>query len=180
MLEEGARRLVRRGASRQDAEMISLPTIELPAKERLELLRRLDSTHKWGSVREQRFCPCCGELFSGREVDLVGGTRGFGPLRLQCPTRGCSGTPAIWLKARDGKVIEAPAATTKKLSVTHRGRAYTLQRIKRTRPQRAAIARDLRDAAHSAMIRALAATLHLLPAFLQHGRSFVDSRQRPS
>ena len=81
---------------------------------------------------------------------------------------------------RDGKVIEAPAATTKKLSVTHRGRAYTLQRIKRTRPQRAAIARDLRDAAHSAMIRALAATLHLLPAFLQHGRLLVDSRQRPN
>ncbi len=82
MLKDGVCRLVGGGASRQDAEMVSLPTIELSAKDQLDLLRRLDSTHEWESVCDQRYCPCCRELFSGREVDLVGGTRGFGPLRF--------------------------------------------------------------------------------------------------
>lgn len=157
--------------------MVSLPTIELSAKERLDLLRRLDSTHKWGSVRDQRYCPCCRELFSGREIDLVGGTRGFGPLRLQCPTRGCGGTPSNWLMARDGKLVEP---TTRKLSATHGGRVYKLLRMKRTRPQRTGVAHDLRDAAGLAVVRALAATLRMLPAALQRGRLFVDSRRRPS
>jgi hypothetical protein len=64
--------------------MSMLPTIELNKNEHLRALSRLDG-RRWRSLTEKRRCPCCQTLSSGYEIELVGGTRNQGPLRLQCP-----------------------------------------------------------------------------------------------
>ncbi len=65
--------------------MLSLPTIEVSGKERLKLLQRLDPARGWENLRDQRYCPFCRGIFSGREVGIVGGTRGLG--RYVCNVR---------------------------------------------------------------------------------------------
>ncbi len=102
-----------------------------------------------------------------------------GPLRLQCPTTGCIGMAEAWLPARDGKLINATARSPRDLFVTHGGRAYTLQRIKRSKPEAAVITQGgAKTRARSALLRAMAATLHLLLASLQQGRLFGELRGR--
>lgn len=159
--------------------MLSLPAIEVSGKERLKLLQRLDPARGWENLRDQRYCTFCGGIFSGREVVIVGGTRGSGPLRLQCPTTGCIGMAEAWLPARAGKLISATARSPRDLFVTHGGRAYTLQRIKRSKPEAAVITQGgAKTRARSALLRAMAATLHLLPVSLQQGRLFGELRGR--
>jgi hypothetical protein len=108
--------------------MYSLPIVELSAKEHLKVLQRLDRAHEWHSVREQRRCRACGDTFSGREIEIVGGTRGYGPLRLQCPTSRCGRGPESWqvIVPAGRKLTAAPDA----VKVSHGGRAWTLRRIK--------------------------------------------------
>jgi hypothetical protein len=61
------------------------------------LLRRLDRERKWESLASRRVCVCCRANFSGREIEVVGGTRERGPLRLVCPTDTCRSTPSDWV-----------------------------------------------------------------------------------
>jgi len=65
--------------------------------EKLELLRRLDQFRHWQSLDEKRYCLVCGELISGRQIQVDGGTRGNGPLRLSCPTETCNSIPMDWV-----------------------------------------------------------------------------------
>ena len=65
--------------------------------EKLELLRRLDQFRRWQSLDEKRYCLVCGELISGRQIQVDGGTRGNGPLRLSCPTETCNSIPMDWV-----------------------------------------------------------------------------------
>src|SRR5438874_1134411 len=74
-----------------------LTPIELSRAEKLEILRRLDRYRKWHSLEDKRYCLACGQIIEGREVLVVGGTRGSGPLRLICPTRGCHSIPMDWV-----------------------------------------------------------------------------------
>jgi hypothetical protein len=71
--------------------------IELSATDKLEVLKRLDRFRKWSSLDEQRYCLVCGRIIKGREIYVVGGTRGTGPLRAICPTRGCHSIPMDWV-----------------------------------------------------------------------------------
>jgi rubredoxin len=72
-----------------------------PAKvdgnDKLHWLRRLDVARSWEFLDNRRYCRCCGKTFSGRQVQLIGGSRPFGPLRLACPTPRCAATPADWI-----------------------------------------------------------------------------------
>ena len=77
--------------------MALLVPIELRATEKLEILQRLDRYRKWVSLDDKRYCLACGQIIDGREIFLVGGTRGTGPLRLICPTRGCHSIPMDWV-----------------------------------------------------------------------------------
>jgi hypothetical protein len=122
--------------------MHGLPIIELPAKEHLRILQRLDRAHDWESLREQRRCRACGDVFSGREVEIVGGTRGYGPLRLQCPTYRCWRGPESW----DVVLPSRPETTTagQGLKVSHGGRACTLQRVRHLDAQRPSAEHALR------------------------------------
>ena len=65
--------------------------------EKLEVLRRLDQFRHWHSLDEKRYCLVCGELILGRQIQVDGGTRSNGPLRLICPTERCNSIPMDWV-----------------------------------------------------------------------------------
>jgi hypothetical protein len=69
--------------------------------EQLEALRQLDQFRQWHSLDEKRYCLVCGELVTGRQIQVAGGTRGDGPLRLHCPTAGCNSIPMDWVLPTD-------------------------------------------------------------------------------
>ena len=78
-----------------------LAPIELSGAEKLEILQRLDRYRKWQSLDDKRYCLACGHIIEGRDVLVVGGTRGTGPLRLVCSTRGCHSIPMDWIIPTD-------------------------------------------------------------------------------
>src|SRR2546427_13289607 len=78
-----------------------LAPIELSGTEKLEILQRLDRFRKWHSLDDKRYCLACGQIIEGRDVLVIGGTRGTGPLRLVCPTRGCHSIPMDWIIPTD-------------------------------------------------------------------------------
>ena len=81
--------------------MALLFPIDLSAADKLQVLQRLDRFRKWTSLDEQRYCLVCGRIITGREIHVVGGTRGTGPLRLVCPTRSCHSIPMDWVLPTD-------------------------------------------------------------------------------
>jgi hypothetical protein len=81
--------------------MSLLSPIELSATEKLEILRRLDRYRKWQALDEKRYCLACGQIIDGHGLSVVGGTRGTGPLRVICPTRGCHSIPMDWVIPTD-------------------------------------------------------------------------------
>jgi len=73
----------------------------LSDQEKLEALRRLDQFRQWHSLDEKRYCLVCGNLITGRQIQVAGGTRGNGPLRLNCPTEQCNSIPMDWVLPTD-------------------------------------------------------------------------------
>jgi len=73
----------------------------LSDEEKLEMLRRLDQFRQWHSLDEKRYCLVCGNLITGRQIQVAGGTRGNGPLRLNCPTERCNSIPMDWVLPKD-------------------------------------------------------------------------------
>jgi hypothetical protein len=73
----------------------------LSDEEKLEALRRLDQFRQWHSLEEKRYCLVCGNLISGRQIQVAYGTRGNGPLRLSCATEGCNSIPMDWVLLTD-------------------------------------------------------------------------------
>ena len=70
-------------------------------EEKLEVLRRLDQFRQWRSLEEKRYCLVCGTIITGRQIQVAGGTRGSGPLRLSCPTERCNSIPMDWVLPTD-------------------------------------------------------------------------------
>ena len=75
--------------------------IKLSDQEKLDVLCRLDQFRHWGSLEEKRYCLVCGKIITGRQIRVVGGTRGNGPLRLSCPTERCNSIPMDWVLPTD-------------------------------------------------------------------------------
>jgi len=106
--------------------MVLATATKLTDEEKLEVLRRLDQFRQWHSLEEKRYCLVCGTLISGRKIQVGGGTRGNGPLRLSCPTERCNSIPMDWVLPTDeilAKVErlaeeERKAAATKPAAVT--------------------------------------------------------------
>jgi hypothetical protein len=73
----------------------------LSDEEKLKALCRLDQFRQWHSLDEKRYCLVCGNLISGRQIQIAGGTRGNGPLRLSCPTERCNSIPMDWVLPTD-------------------------------------------------------------------------------
>ncbi len=83
-----------------EAVVLSTAT-KLSDEEKLEALRRLDQFRQWHSLDEKRYCLVCGNLITGRQIRVSGGTRGNGPLRLSCPTERCNSIPMDWVLPTD-------------------------------------------------------------------------------
>jgi hypothetical protein len=75
--------------------------INLSDVEKLEVLRRLDQFRIWRSLDEKRYCLVCGKIIIGKQIQVTGGTRGNGPLRLNCPTERCQSIPMDWVLPTD-------------------------------------------------------------------------------
>jgi hypothetical protein len=75
--------------------------INLSEGEKLEALRRLDQFRPWRSLDEKRYCLVCGKIITGEQIEVAGGTRGNGPLRLTCPTEHCHSIPMDWVLPTD-------------------------------------------------------------------------------
>jgi hypothetical protein len=75
--------------------------IKLSDQKKLEALRRLDQFRQWHSLDQKRYCLVCSKLISGRQIQVAGGTRGNGPLRLSCPTERCNSIPMDWVLPTD-------------------------------------------------------------------------------
>src|SRR6266478_2194127 len=86
--------------------------------EKLEVLRRLDQFRHWHSLEDKRYCLVCGKLIAGRQIQVAGGTRGNGPLRLSCPTERCNSIPMDWVLPTDEVLakVERLAAEERKAS----------------------------------------------------------------
>jgi len=81
---------------------MSLPdTIILSDADKLEVLQRLDQFRNWNSLDDKRYCLCCSKIITGYEIQVIGGTRGTGPLRIICPTKGCHSIPMDWALPTD-------------------------------------------------------------------------------
>jgi hypothetical protein len=86
--------------------MALVSPIKLSDEEKLEILQRLDQFRQWHFLDEKRYCLVCGEIITGREIQVVGGTRGNGPLRIICPTRNCKAIPMDWVRPTDEVLIK--------------------------------------------------------------------------
>jgi hypothetical protein len=110
--------------------------IEFPDREKLEILQRLDHYRKWRSLDEKRYCLACSKVIEGHHIQIVGGTRGSGPLRSICPTRGCHSIPMDWvlptdeMLARMSILVEEPRAELAKFrNVTRENFAARLRKF---------------------------------------------------
>ena len=77
------------------------PPITLSNVDKLDALRQLDQFRQWRSLDEKRFCLVCGQIITGRQIKVAGGTRGNGQLRLSCPTERCNSIPMDWVLPTD-------------------------------------------------------------------------------
>lgn len=93
--------------------MPSLAPINVGTADKLRLLRRLDQYRRWESLDDKRQCIQCGEIITGREIEIVGGTRELGPLRLQCPTENCRAIPMDWIMPSDAAVASRTRPATR-------------------------------------------------------------------
>jgi len=108
--------------------------VKLSDNDQLEALRRLDQFRAWHSLDEKRYCLVCGRIITGRQIQVAGGTRGNGPLRLSCPTERCNSIPMDWVLLTDeilAKVEklaeEERKASAKKPAVVTTGNGKTVR-----------------------------------------------------
>jgi hypothetical protein len=94
--------------------------VALSEIDKLDVLRRLDQFRQWRSLDEKRFCLVCGKIITGRQIQVAGGTRGNGPLRVSCPTERCNSIPMDWVLPTDEILakVERMVAEEREAAVT--------------------------------------------------------------
>ena len=97
--------------------MVLSSPINLSDVERLEVLRRLDQFRIWRSLDEKRYCLVCGKIIIGKQIQVTGGTRGNGPLRLNCPTERCDSIPMDWVLPTDEILANVALRETQRSNV---------------------------------------------------------------
>ena len=85
--------------------------------DKLDVLRRLDQFRQWRSLDEKRFCLVCGKIITGHQINIGGGTRGDGPLRLSCPTERCNSIPMDWVLPTDEILAKVERAVAREREV---------------------------------------------------------------
>src|SRR5881392_4248478 len=87
-------------------------SINLSDVDKLKALRKLDQFRPWHSLDEKRFCLVCGKIITGEQIQVIGGMRGTGPLRIICPTPDCHSIPMDWVLPTDEVLIQISASST--------------------------------------------------------------------
>jgi len=85
--------------------MALVSSIKLSDQEKLAILQRLDQFRQWHSLDEKRYCLVCGEIITGREIQVIVDTRGNRSLRIICPTKYCDAMPIEWVWPTDDVLI---------------------------------------------------------------------------
>jgi len=79
--------------------------IKLSDEEKLYILQRLDQFRQWHALDEKRYCLVCGEIITGRQIQVTRRTGGNGPLRIICPTEHCNAMPMQWVRPTEEVLI---------------------------------------------------------------------------
>jgi hypothetical protein len=126
--------------------MTLVSSVKLSDEEKLNILQRLDQFRHWRSLDEKRYCLVCGEIITGRQLNVMGATHANGPLRITCPTEHCNAMPMEWVQPTDDVLIRIAMIEFERhwlCQVIRVGRAMqslskkTLSKtISRTRPMR--------------------------------------------
>jgi len=104
--------------------MALVSPIKLSDEDKLETLQRLDQFRQWHSLDEKRYCLVCGEIITGREIQVIWGKRENRPLRIICPTEHCNAMPMEWVRPTDEVLIKIAEAERRRIRLTIRaGRA---------------------------------------------------------
>ncbi|SRR6266511_3121363 len=93
------------------------PPVATSDADKLDALRRLDQFRDWHSLDDKRFCLVCGKIITGRQIQVAGGTRGNGPLRLSCPTERCNSIPMDWVLPTDETLAVAETVASEEHNI---------------------------------------------------------------
>ena len=85
--------------------MAPVSSIKLPDEEKLDILQRLDRFRQWHALDERRYCLVCGEIITGREIQVIRRARRNGRLRIICPTEHCDAMPMEWVRPTEEVLI---------------------------------------------------------------------------
>ena len=116
--------------------MALVSLIKLSDQEKLAILQRLDQFRHWHSLDEKRYCLVCGELITGRQIQVIMGIRGNRLLRVICPTKHCDSMPIEWVWPTDDVLITIAMVEIERnwfCLITRAGRAMQSHRRKTTR-----------------------------------------------
>jgi hypothetical protein len=85
--------------------MALVSSIKLSDQEKLAILQRLDQFRHWHSLDEKRYCLVCGEMITGRQIQVIMDTPENRSLRIICPTKHCDAMPIEWVWPTDNVLI---------------------------------------------------------------------------
>jgi hypothetical protein len=105
--------------------------IKLSDEEKLAILQRHDQFRHWHSLDEKRYCLVCGEIITGRQIQVAMGTRENRSLRVICPTKYCDAMPIEWVWRTDDVLITIAMVEAERnwlCLITRAGRAMQTHR----------------------------------------------------
>jgi len=79
---------------------------QLSDEEKLRILQRQDPFRLWRSLDEKRYCLVCGEIITGREIQVIRKTLGKRSRRVACPTKDCNSVPMEWVQPTEDVLIK--------------------------------------------------------------------------
>ena len=103
--------------------MALVSSIKLSDGDKLGLLQRLDRFRQWHSLDEKRYCLVCGEMITGREIQVIMGTPGNRSLHIICPTKYCDAMPIEWVWPTDDVLITIAMVEAEQCNLTEEKRA---------------------------------------------------------
>ena len=86
--------------------MALVSSIKLSDEEKLAILQRLDQFRHWHSLDEKRYCLVCGEIITGRQIQVIMGIPANTSLRIICPTKYCDAMPMEWVPPTEEVLIK--------------------------------------------------------------------------
>jgi|SRR5581483_2786456 len=86
--------------------MAAASSVKLSDAEKLHILRKLDQFWEWHFLDERRYCLVCGEIITGREIQMIESRCEGIPPRLICPTKDCNSVPMEWVPPTEEVLIK--------------------------------------------------------------------------